>query len=117
MTRRRALPVLLALLLGFQWAGAAAHCLRLAPSAMEICTPEGLRHIPWPGEEQVPPGHLAASSFCAACALPMAATVPPSVAIPAPVSYASIAWALPPGRAPPAPGHPPAHQPRAPPAA
>lgn len=117
MTGRRALSVLLALLLGVQWAGAATHCLRFATPTMEICSTEGIRHIPWPGEDQAPPGHQAASSFCAACALPGAATVPPSVAVPRAVAYAVVAYAQPPARAPPVAARPSLHQPRAPPAA
>ena len=117
MIGRRALSVLLALLLGVQWAGATAHCLRFTSPTMEICTPEGVQHIPWPGEDGTLPGHQAASSFCAACALPTAAPVPLSVSPPRDVVYVAVAYAQPPGRAPPAPAFPPPHQPRAPPAA
>jgi len=120
VTRRRSVSVVLALLLAMQWATAAAHCLRFAPVSglVELCTPDGVRQVPWPGQDVPAPGKHAAQAVCAACALPTGAAPPAPLALPVPVAYATmVAYVRPAPRAPPARTTPTPVQPRAPPAA
>ncbi|WP_426956660.1 DUF2946 family protein [Muricoccus radiodurans] len=112
---RPVLSFLVALLLAMQSAMAAAHCLSMAasPGGAVICTPEGLRHAPLPGE---PAGAEHAGDACFACPLlaPPVLPGPPQVSAPAwigsvePPSVRGAAVWLPPARAPPyAPRGPP----------
>lgn len=117
MTGRRILSALLALLLGVQWATAAAHCLRFVPALPDtICSAGGLGHATGSGEDQAPASRHQAMSFCAACALPAAATVPPSVAVPRVEAWEPVGWSASPGLAPPPAIWPPVYHARAPPA-
>lgn len=115
---RKLLSALLALLLGVQWATAAAHCLRFAPVFPEtICAAARIDHAAGDDEGQAPADRHQAMSFCAACALPAAATVPPSVAVPGVGTWEPAGWGALPDLAAPPVTWPLVHRARAPPAA
>lgn len=115
MIRRRALSLVLALVLCLQSGLAMAHCLRMAapaghtPFQVEICTPKGLVTLDLgesgEGEGQ---GETRHAGFCPAChAVPHAVLPPPSLtplpslAATAPPPLPHEAGAPPSARAPP----------------
>lgn len=113
MRSRPALLTVLAALLLLQWGTAFGHCLRLAGTGepvlhAEICTPEGLRVVALPGdEEDHGPGH--GGLVCPVCAALGGAILPtPSAGVPTPALVHAVAFEAP------AAGHllpPPPHRP------
>ncbi len=126
MRRSRILPGVLALLFALQWGTAFARCVAAHTAqhgTIELCTTEGIVHMPWPGiagaagaGDALPAGQ-AAPFACPVCAALPALDAPPAPTAYAAISFAPLAYAAPATRAPPvAPAcHP--GQPRAPPAA
>jgi hypothetical protein len=122
MRNRPVLTGLLVALLLLQWGTAFAHCLKLsrplATLAVEICTPDGLRHAALPAE--APDQHqdgMAGMGLCPACQGPAAVAVPvPPVTLTPPVLLVQSADPPPrPSSPAPAPLPPRSCQPRAPP--
>lgn len=118
---RPVLTALLAALLLLQWGTAFAGCLRPAAVAaslsIEICTPDGLRHVTLPGEPGEADRHAAGGMPCPACLGPAAVALPaPPVSIAPPIRLVQSADPPPPAPAPaPMPFPSPSCRPRAPP--
>jgi hypothetical protein len=117
---RPALTRLLVVLLLMQWGTAFGHCLRMAAPApgfaVELCTPEGMRHVVLPLDDADDTGDSAhAGGVCAACQGPAAfALLPPAPTVPAPLVLVQSADPPPPPQ-PQFPSPPRSCQPRAPP--
>jgi cytochrome c553 len=89
MTARRALRLVLALVLCLQSSLALAHCLRVAvpaphqPFHVEICTPDGVITLDLADREEAPAEHEYAG-FCIACHGAAQASLPAPPELPLP---------------------------------
>jgi hypothetical protein len=120
VTLRPLLTRLLVVLLLMQWGTAFAHCLRLAGGApgltIEICSPDGLRHVTIPADDGDDGKPALAAPLCPACLGPAAVALPaPEVTIAPPVLLAQATETPAPPPSAPLPLPPRSCQPRAPP--
>lgn len=110
----RPVPAVLALLLALQWGTAFARCFAThAPGQIEVCTSEGVVHMPWPGDPV--PATKASAFACPVCAALPALDAPPAPLASALVVFTPVAFAIAAPRGPPAPVPDRPGKPRAPP--